>query len=164
MPPKRTFKRKYDASAKSAGKSKSGDNDAQGPQIQFDLGTEKKKATVRKFKNMKLVDIREYYQKDKEGPWLPGSKGISLTQEQWAALVSRMIDIGEALIKIDDREEFETLKTLLESKKKALEANTETTDNANSKSHQDEEDEEDLDDVEFEDVSEAPASKKPKVE
>lgn len=159
MPPKKTFKRKYDASAKLGVKGKIGDNDAQGPQIQFDLGTEKKKATVRKFKNMKLVDIREYYQKDKEGPWLPGSKGISLTQEQWAALVSRMIDIGEALLKIDDNEEFETMKNLLESKKKAMEAKSEVN-NANKT----DEEEEDLDDVEFEDVSEAQVLKKPKVE
>lgn len=180
MPPKKFYKRKFDSSAKTGGKTGSASAETtagapQGPQIQYDLGTEKKKVTVRKFKNMKLVDIREYYQKEKEGAWLPGSKGISLTQEQWSALVSRMIDIGEALIKIDDREEFENMKELLEKKQKVLAAASANVLNSTSdasvnpssaeteKTHPDEE-EEDLDDVEFEDVSEEPAAKKPKME
>ncbi|KAJ3529045.1 hypothetical protein NMY22_g9160 [Coprinellus aureogranulatus] len=49
----------------------------------IDLG-KKKHATVRMFKGMQLLDIREYY--DAGGEEKPGKKGISLTLEQWKAL------------------------------------------------------------------------------
>lgn len=151
---------------------------------------EKKKVTVRKFKNMKLVDLREYYQKD--GNWLPGSKGLSLTEDQWNVLVSKMVDISEALIKIDDKEEFNIMKAALERKNQMLkeeaEAKEETEeaeleadvadfgeDNNSSKTTEnpkveannatvEEEEDEDIDDIEFEDVSEAPPSKRVKTE
>lgn len=42
------------------------------------LGVERRRVTVRKFRSMKLVDIREYYQKNDE--WLPGTK-VSL--QRW---------------------------------------------------------------------------------
>mmetsp|Transcript_31303 Transcript_31303/g.78743 ORF Transcript_31303/g.78743 Transcript_31303/m.78743 type:complete len:118 (+) Transcript_31303:52-405(+) len=48
-------------------------------------GRNQKRITVSKFKGMVLVGIREYYEKD--GKWLPGKSGISLTLEQWDAVM-----------------------------------------------------------------------------
>ncbi|PPQ63988.1 hypothetical protein CVT24_009417 [Panaeolus cyanescens] len=48
-----------------------------------DLG-KKKKAVVRSFKGMALLDIREYY--DSAGGEKPGKKGISLSLDQWNEL------------------------------------------------------------------------------
>ncbi|KIM91823.1 hypothetical protein PILCRDRAFT_809789 [Piloderma croceum F 1598] len=48
-----------------------------------DLG-KKKRATVRTFKGITLLDIREFYGAD--GDEKPGKKGISLTIDQWDAL------------------------------------------------------------------------------
>ena len=132
---------------------------------------EKKKVTVRKFKNMKLVDIREYYQKD--GKWLPGSKGVSLTEEQWNALVGKTTDISEALYKIDDREEFSLMKAALDSKvakeneekeKQSAIAEAAKSVTNSDKKKDDEDDEEDIDDFEFEDVSESTDTKRVKTE
>ncbi|KAK0241606.1 transcriptional Coactivator p15-domain-containing protein [Armillaria nabsnona] len=49
----------------------------------IDLG-KKKRATVRSFKGMPLLDIREFY--GQEGDEKPGKKGISLSLEQWNTL------------------------------------------------------------------------------
>jgi len=49
----------------------------------LDLG-KKKRAVVRSFKGIPLLDIREYY--GEEGQEKPGKKGISLTLEQWMSL------------------------------------------------------------------------------
>jgi len=49
----------------------------------IDLG-KKKRATVRSFKGIPLLDIREFYGTD--GQEKPGKKGISLTLDQWEAL------------------------------------------------------------------------------
>lgn len=161
MPPKRFFKRKTPYGADSG--SGTGNAGADSPQIQFDLGVEKKKVTVRKFKNMKLIDIREYYQK--EGLWMPGSKGISLTEEQWNALVNRMVDISEALHKIDDKEQLDVMKVAFETKNIAMKEQTrEQSAGAGAGAAAEEEEDEDVDDVEFEDVSEAPDAKRVKTE
>jgi hypothetical protein len=45
-----------------------------------------RRATVRKFKKTVLIDVREYYSDKTSGESKPGSKGISLTPEQWQAL------------------------------------------------------------------------------
>lgn len=49
----------------------------------LDLG-KKKRAVVRSFKGIPLLDIREYY--GEEGQEKPGKKGISLTLEQVSGL------------------------------------------------------------------------------
>ncbi|KAK0461086.1 transcriptional Coactivator p15-domain-containing protein [Desarmillaria tabescens] len=53
----------------------------------IDLG-KKKRATVRSFKGMPLLDIREFY--GQEGDEKPGKKGISLSLEQWKTLKDGM--------------------------------------------------------------------------
>jgi activated RNA polymerase II transcriptional coactivator p15 len=55
----------------------------------------KKRVTVGEFKGNTLVNLREYYEKD--GKELPGKQGISLTIEQFTALVLAIPDIKKAL-------------------------------------------------------------------
>jgi hypothetical protein len=57
----------------------------------IDLG-KKKRAVVRSFKGMALIDIREYYGAD--GDEKPGKKGISLTPDQVSIFVR---DLGDTL-------------------------------------------------------------------
>ena len=54
-----------------------------------------KYVSVRPFKNMILIDIREYYEKD--GELRPGKKGISLQAEQWNLLKEKMNDIDQKI-------------------------------------------------------------------
>lgn len=56
-----------------------------------------RRVTISEFKGKKMVSIREYYEKD--GDWLPGKKGISLTLEQYAGLVGVLPGIENALRK-----------------------------------------------------------------
>ncbi|KAG5651875.1 hypothetical protein H0H81_007095 [Sphagnurus paluster] len=53
----------------------------------------KKRATVRNFKGVPLLDIREFYGAD--GDENPGKKGISLNLEQWEALKRNMSTLDE---------------------------------------------------------------------
>ncbi|KAF2753624.1 PC4-domain-containing protein [Pseudovirgaria hyperparasitica] len=55
-----------------------------------------RRVTVSEFKGKALVNIREYWEKD--GDLLPGKKGISLTIEQYTALLESIPGI-EALLK-----------------------------------------------------------------
>ncbi|KAJ3575125.1 hypothetical protein NP233_g1306 [Leucocoprinus birnbaumii] len=56
----------------------------------IDLG-KKKRATVRAYKEIPLLDIREFYGPDEK----PGKKGISLTIEQWQVLRANADSIDE---------------------------------------------------------------------
>lgn len=44
-----------------------------------------RRVVLNDFKGKKMISIREYYEKD--GNWLPGKKGISMTLEQYGALM-----------------------------------------------------------------------------
>ncbi|KIX00784.1 uncharacterized protein Z518_09849 [Rhinocladiella mackenziei CBS 650.93] len=54
-----------------------------------------RRVTISDFKGAKLVNIREYYQQDNK--WLPGKKGISMSIEQYSALIDIMPQIEDVL-------------------------------------------------------------------
>lgn len=54
-----------------------------------------RRVSVGQFAGKKLVDIREYYEKD--GEMFPGKKGISLTVDQFQLLKEHIPDIEEEL-------------------------------------------------------------------
>ncbi|KAL5156237.1 RNA polymerase II transcriptional coactivator KELP [Glycine soja] len=56
---------------------------------------------VKHFKGTTLVSIREFYMKD--GKLLPGSKGISLSSEQWSTFKKSVPAIEEAIKKMEGR-------------------------------------------------------------
>jgi len=57
-----------------------------------DIG-KKKHVTVREFKGMQLVDIREFYTDKASGEDKPGKKGISLTLEQVCFISKGILDL-----------------------------------------------------------------------
>ena len=56
----------------------------------------KKQVTVRKYNNVNLVDIREFYT-DRDGVKRPGKKGISLTEDTYYKLLEATNKIQNAL-------------------------------------------------------------------
>ncbi|PWA64552.1 DEK, C-terminal [Artemisia annua] len=61
--------------------------------------SDKRRVTLTEFKGKSLVSIREYYRKD--GKELPGSKGISLTAEQWSNFSKNVPAIEKAIKKME---------------------------------------------------------------
>ncbi|BBH03482.1 transcriptional coactivator p15 PC4 family protein KELP [Prunus dulcis] len=61
----------------------------------------KRKVTLQEFRGKSLVSIREFYSKD--GKELPTTKGISLTEEQWAVFKKNVPAIENAISKMESR-------------------------------------------------------------
>jgi hypothetical protein len=57
--------------------------------------SDKKRVSIRKFMRNTLIDIREFY--EKEGEYLPGKKGISLSLDLWDKLKKHMKNIDTAI-------------------------------------------------------------------
>ncbi|ODQ65604.1 PC4-domain-containing protein [Nadsonia fulvescens var. elongata DSM 6958] len=72
----------------------------------IELGS-KKRVTVRSFKGIPLVDIREYYSVNDsitgEPMMLPGKKGISLSLQLWEQLMAKQDEINKALNQIQGK-------------------------------------------------------------
>lgn len=104
----RNKKRPYD-NQKQQGLPNGGGNDNQlsqgglgAPDAIFDLG-KNKRVTVRQFRNMNLIDIREYYMDSTTGEMKPGKKGISLTEDLYDELLKHRLNIDEALRRLGSK-------------------------------------------------------------
>ncbi|XP_071726559.1 uncharacterized protein [Rutidosis leptorrhynchoides] len=60
-----------------------------------------RRVSIKKFKDTKLLSIREYYQK--QGKVFPSGEGITLNPKEWTALRSSFSDIEEAITKMESR-------------------------------------------------------------
>ncbi|WWC89488.1 uncharacterized protein L201_004412 [Kwoniella dendrophila CBS 6074] len=65
--------------------------------------TENRRVTVRKFKNMTLIDIRETYKDKQTNKLKPGAKGISLTKEQWDVLKNNINNVDDMIAKVNEK-------------------------------------------------------------
>jgi len=96
----KALKRKAEKSSDGLSAKKGANASAVKGTIQSDTDTKfflgkMKYVSVRQFKNMILVDIREYYEKD--GELRPGKKGISLQAEQWNLLKENIEEIDNKI-------------------------------------------------------------------
>lgn len=90
--------------------SKSNESDSSS-ETSIELG-KLKQVTVRKFNNVNLIDIREFYT-DSNGDKKPGKKGIALTEELWFKLLESKDEIQQCLddlngkkkAKVDEKKE-----------------------------------------------------------
>ena len=69
--------------------------------VKFPIGGERF-ATVKAFKGVSYVNIREYYWNEVHSKMMAGKKGLNLTAEQWLQLMSHTNDINNALSKLID--------------------------------------------------------------
>lgn len=90
----------------------------------------RKQVTVRKYNNVNLVDIREFYT-DRDGVKRPGKKGISLTEDTYYKLLEATNKIQNALddlnggalnkrVKLDKKEERHEKPQKKEPERKAV--------------------------------------------
>lgn len=91
----------------------------------------KKQITVRKFNNVNLVDIREFYIDKDTNEKKPGKKGISLTEDAWLKLVQSSGEVQDAL---------DVLNGVEPSRKKAKQNDTNDGDEDESKAEANKED------------------------
>ncbi|OAA80457.1 Transcriptional coactivator p15 [Akanthomyces lecanii RCEF 1005] len=92
----------------------------------------KRRVGVSQFKNVCLINIREYYEKD--GKHLPGKKGISLSLEQYTALIKlipsingQLREMGQLVDTAADAEKDVTAIVKKPKKEKSDKANIEAT-------------------------------------
>lgn len=83
------------------------------PDAIFDIG-KNKRVTVRQFRNVNLIDIREYYMDNSTGEMRPGKKGISLTEDLYDEFLKHRLNIDEALRRLGSKRP-RTKTVLLES-------------------------------------------------
>lgn len=74
-------------------------NDEDDGKYSFEISA-KRKITVQKYRTNILVDIREFYEDKISGKERPGSKGISLSSEQYEKFKELIPEIDAALKKI----------------------------------------------------------------
>ncbi|KAK6201718.1 transcriptional Coactivator p15-domain-containing protein [Scheffersomyces amazonensis] len=92
---KRTFSNRGGSGSSNAGGSSS-------EEVTIELD-KKKQVTIRKFNNINLVDIREFYIDKDSGEKRPGKKGISLTEDTWYKLLEATNKIQNALDTLNGR-------------------------------------------------------------
>lgn len=80
-------------SKKSKDVEKSGDSSKEGNNTW--VLDKQRQIRINEFRGRKLIDIREYYEKD--GKSLPGKKGISLSINQWKRLQEFAKEVNEAI-------------------------------------------------------------------
>ncbi|KAH8685922.1 transcriptional Coactivator p15-domain-containing protein [Tricladium varicosporioides] len=113
-----------------------GNNSNSDPSWDLSSGRTPRRVNISDFKGKKLINIREYYEKD--GDWLPGKKGISLTVEQYTSLLAAIPEInanlksageaiGETTAMDEDQSEAETKPVKRVKAKKETKANIEAT-------------------------------------
>ncbi|CCE65930.1 hypothetical protein TPHA_0N01490 [Tetrapisispora phaffii CBS 4417] len=72
------------------------------PDAIFDIG-KNKRVTVRQFRNINLIDIREYYMDNSSNEMRPGKKGISLTEDLYDEFLKHRLNIDEALRRLGSK-------------------------------------------------------------
>ncbi|SCU94546.1 LADA_0G09208g1_1 [Lachancea dasiensis] len=94
------------------------------PDAIFELG-KNKRVTVRQFRNMNLIDIREYYADSSSGEMKPGKKGISLTEEVYDELLKHRQNIDDALRRFGSkRPRTKTVNVLSDSEETTVDIHT----------------------------------------
>lgn len=89
-------RKKFDGSSGPSSSNGAGSGGLAAADAVFDLG-KNKRVTVRQFRNVNLIDIREYYMDTSTGEMKPGKKGISLTEDLYDELLKHRLNIDEAL-------------------------------------------------------------------
>ncbi|KAM7352390.1 single stranded-binding protein c31A [Cochliomyia hominivorax] len=84
-------KKSKETSDNKSGKTKSNDNE----ETTHWVLEKQRQVRINEFRGRKLIDIREYYEKN--GEILPGKKGISLSVEQWKKLLKVADEINRAI-------------------------------------------------------------------